>query len=74
MHVSILTTSRSPEDTQIVLIKRIIAIEGDLVKTLPPYPDPEIQVPKGHIWVEGLELVFFFSFFDLNNAIPFCLR
>jgi hypothetical protein len=23
------------------------------VKTLPPYPDTEVHVPEGHIWIEG---------------------
>jgi hypothetical protein len=23
------------------------------VKTLPPYPDAEVIVPEGHVWVEG---------------------
>ena len=45
--------SRSPEDPKRLLIKRILAKEGDTVKTLPPYPDPEVVIPKGHVWVEG---------------------
>ncbi|KAJ7937170.1 signal peptidase [Mycena leptocephala] len=45
---------KSPHDAKIELVKRITAIEGDIVRTLPPYPDPEVRVPKGHIWVEGL--------------------
>ncbi|KAF9006495.1 peptidase S24/S26A/S26B/S26C [Cyathus striatus] len=35
------------------LVKRILAVEGDIVKTLPPYPDVEVKVPLGHVWVEG---------------------
>jgi inner membrane protease subunit 2 len=23
------------------------------VRTLPPYPEPEVLVPQGHVWVEG---------------------
>ncbi|EIW82413.1 LexA signal peptidase [Coniophora puteana RWD-64-598 SS2] len=38
-----------------VIVKRIIAIEGDTVQTLPPYPDAEVVLPKGHVWVEGDE-------------------
>jgi len=38
-----------------VIVKRIIAIEGDTVQTLPPYPDAEVILPKGHVWVEGDE-------------------
>jgi len=30
-------------------------MEGDIVKTLPPYPDKEVRIPAGHIWVEGDE-------------------
>lgn len=25
------------------------------VKTLPPYPEPEVRVPAGHVWLEGDE-------------------
>lgn len=34
-------------------IKRIVGLEGDVVRTRKPFPDPYIQVPWGHIWVEG---------------------
>ncbi|KAJ6539227.1 peptidase S24/S26A/S26B/S26C, partial [Mycena capillaripes] len=44
---------KSPYDARFELVKRIIAIEGDTVRTLPPYPEAEVHVPKGHIWVEG---------------------
>ncbi|KAF8975561.1 hypothetical protein BDQ17DRAFT_1167643, partial [Cyathus striatus] len=33
--------------------KKDLAVEGDIVKTLPPYPDVEVKVPLGHVWVEG---------------------
>jgi len=46
---------KSPENPKRVLIKRILATEGDIVKTLPPYPDHEVLVPKGHVWIEGDE-------------------
>ncbi|KAF8974187.1 hypothetical protein BDZ97DRAFT_1772297 [Flammula alnicola] len=39
-------TNRSPENPKRVLIKRIVATEGDTVRTLPPYPDPEVTIPK----------------------------
>ncbi|KDQ64885.1 hypothetical protein JAAARDRAFT_116588 [Jaapia argillacea MUCL 33604] len=45
----------SPMEPGVLLIKRIIALGGDKVKTLPPYPDTEITVPEGHAWVEGDE-------------------
>ncbi|KAG2013787.1 signal peptidase I family protein [Coprinopsis cinerea AmutBmut pab1-1] len=44
---------KSPMDPNYKLIKRIVAIEGDIVQTLPPYPIKEVVVPKGHVWVEG---------------------
>lgn len=44
---------KSPLDPNYKLIKRIIAIEGDVVTTLPPYPDREVVVPQGHVWIEG---------------------
>ncbi|KAI9467213.1 peptidase S24/S26A/S26B/S26C [Lactarius psammicola] len=36
-----------------LLVKRLIALPGDKVKTLPPYPDVEVVVPEGHGWLEG---------------------
>ncbi|KAM7185418.1 Mitochondrial carrier domain containing protein [Rhypophila sp. PSN 637] len=33
--------------------KRIIGLEGDVIRTRPPYKYPEIIVPEGHVWVEG---------------------
>ncbi|KXN83735.1 Mitochondrial inner membrane protease subunit 2 [Leucoagaricus sp. SymC.cos] len=50
-----IVTLRCPDDPNRVLIKRIIALEGDTVKTRPPYPNPEVKVPQGHVWVEGDE-------------------
>ncbi|KAF8192484.1 hypothetical protein BJ912DRAFT_924827 [Pholiota molesta] len=46
---------RSPEDPKRLIIKRILAKEGDTVKTLPPYPDTEVVVPENHVWVEGVK-------------------
>ncbi|KAI9000902.1 LexA/Signal peptidase [Trametes punicea] len=45
---------KSPTDSKLI-VKRIIALEGDTVKTLPPYPDAEVRIPEGHAWVEGDE-------------------
>ncbi|KAF8913789.1 peptidase S24/S26A/S26B/S26C [Gymnopilus junonius] len=50
-----IVTLRSPEDPRRILIKRIIAMEGDTVKTLPPYPDQEVKIPPGYVWIEGDE-------------------
>ncbi|KAF4602203.1 hypothetical protein EYR40_005407 [Pleurotus pulmonarius] len=43
----------SPENPRRMIVKRILAVEGDTVRTLPPHPDPEVRVPVGHVWVEG---------------------
>ncbi|EPQ59315.1 LexA/Signal peptidase [Gloeophyllum trabeum ATCC 11539] len=45
----------SPSDPNRLFVKRIIALAGDIVKTLPPYPDAEVRVPEGHVWIEGDE-------------------
>lgn len=45
-----LKSPRSPSSS--ILIKRVIGIEGDIVKTL-SYHTPFVKVPKGHCWVEG---------------------
>jgi signal peptidase I len=50
---------RSPIDPKILLVKRVVALEGDIVKTLPPYPDKEVMIPPGHVWVEGLTILAF---------------
>lgn len=42
----------SPKDTNSLLIKRIIALEGDIIQTKKS-DNSLIQVPTGHCWVEG---------------------
>ncbi|XP_059471666.1 mitochondrial inner membrane protease subunit 2 [Neocloeon triangulifer] len=42
----------SPKNPRDVLIKRVVALEGDLVVTK-RYKKPLLRVPKGHCWVEG---------------------
>ncbi|KAH9998428.1 peptidase S24/S26A/S26B/S26C [Russula vinacea] len=44
---------RSPQEYGKLLVKRLIALPGDKVKTLPPYPDTEVVIPAGHGWLEG---------------------
>ncbi|KAM7291613.1 putative inner membrane protease, subunit IMP2 [Ixodes scapularis] len=42
----------SPRDPGQKLIKRVVALEGDTVRTL-TYRDRFVTVPRGHCWVEG---------------------
>jgi inner membrane protease subunit 2 len=45
--------SRSTQDPKKIIIKRVIALEGDIVQTRPPCAEPYVTVPAGHMWVEG---------------------
>ena len=36
-----------------MIVKRIVALEGDVVATRAPYPFTSETVPLGHVWVEG---------------------
>ncbi|EKM59380.1 uncharacterized protein PHACADRAFT_86447 [Phanerochaete carnosa HHB-10118-sp] len=45
---------KSPHEGKLI-VKRIVALPGDTIKTLPPYPDAEVHIPEGHAWVEGDE-------------------
>ncbi|XP_037070812.1 mitochondrial inner membrane protease subunit 2-like [Pollicipes pollicipes] len=42
----------SPKDPDQKLIKRVVGLEGDVVRTL-GYRQPVVRVPDGHCWVEG---------------------
>ncbi|KAM8972053.1 mitochondrial inner membrane protease subunit 2 [Pelodytes ibericus] len=42
----------SPKNPEQKIIKRVIALEGDIVKTM-GHKNRYIKVPKGHMWVEG---------------------
>lgn len=44
---------RTPHDPDKISVKRVIGVEGDVIRTRPPYPFAYIRVPPGHIWVEG---------------------
>lgn len=48
-----LNDSRSPPHPEKRAVKRIIGLEGDIVRTREPYPARTVQVPVGHVWVEG---------------------
>ena len=50
-----LADRRSPTDPKAWVIKRIIAVEGDIVETRPEYPDRNVIIPQNHFWVEGDE-------------------
>jgi inner membrane protease subunit 2 len=48
--------NRAPGVNKSVLVtKRIVALQGDVVRTLPPWKDRMVRVPPGHAWVEGDE-------------------
>ena len=42
----------SPSNPDQKIIKRIIGLEGDTVKTL-SYKNRYVKIPEGHCWVEG---------------------
>ncbi|KAL7272672.1 hypothetical protein RUND412_004517 [Rhizina undulata] len=46
---------RSPLDPETIAIKRILALEGDIVRTRDPYPKQYVTIPRGQVWVEGDE-------------------
>ncbi|KAB8290411.1 hypothetical protein EYC80_010844 [Monilinia laxa] len=48
-----LVSFRSPYHPETLVVKRIIALEGDRVYTHAPYPYPIADIPAGHVWVEG---------------------
>jgi len=60
---------RSPTTNELI-VKRILALEGDKVHTLPPYPDAVVRIPGGHVWVEGDEP---FHTLDSNSFGPVSL-
>lgn len=45
---------RSPLDPEKILTKRIVGLQGEVVRTrCPPYPKIETTIPRNHYWVEG---------------------
>ncbi|XP_055505989.1 mitochondrial inner membrane protease subunit 2 [Leucoraja erinacea] len=42
----------SPKNPELKIIKRVIALEGDIIKTM-GYRNKYIKVPRGHLWIEG---------------------
>ena len=43
----------SPKDPEEYLIKRLIAGEGDVIRTEGRYSQAVVRIPPGHVWVEG---------------------
>ncbi|EDO33314.1 predicted protein [Nematostella vectensis] len=41
-----------PHDPDIILIKRIVALQGDHVKAI-GYKNRYVKIPRGHCWIEG---------------------
>lgn len=48
-----LSVPRDPTNSSKTIVKRVVAVASDTIRTLPPYPVIETIVPEGHIWVEG---------------------
>ncbi|KAL6855806.1 LexA/Signal peptidase [Trichoderma novae-zelandiae] len=46
-------TLRSPFHPEVIAVKRVVALEGDVIKTKKPYPVSTVRIPQGHVWVEG---------------------
>ncbi|XP_062913969.1 mitochondrial inner membrane protease subunit 2 isoform X1 [Mobula hypostoma] len=42
----------SPKNPEQKIIKRVIALEGDIIKTM-GYRNRYIKIPSGHLWIEG---------------------
>jgi inner membrane protease subunit 2 len=49
----IVTFQNPTKDPRSLAVKRIIALEGDTVKTKKPAIFDKVVIPKGHVWVEG---------------------
>ncbi|XP_071391050.1 mitochondrial inner membrane protease subunit 2-like [Centroberyx affinis] len=48
----LMSSSRSPRNPQQKIIKRVIGLEGDFIRTL-GYKNRFVRVPDGHFWIEG---------------------
>ncbi|KAL1502310.1 hypothetical protein ABEB36_007475 [Hypothenemus hampei] len=42
----------SPKNPSQKIIKRVVGIQGDIIKTL-SYKENIVQIPEGHFWIEG---------------------
>lgn len=48
-----IVASRSPQDPEKIVIKRVAAVQGDQVRPLPPHPEEPMIIQWGQVWVEG---------------------
>eukprot|EP00038_Savillea_parva_P023827 m.42403 g.42403 ORF g.42403 m.42403 type:complete len:176 (+) comp6269_c0_seq1:281-808(+) len=48
-----IVTLIGPDNPSIRVVKRIIALEGDVIKTNGYIPHEYVKIPKGHCWIEG---------------------
>jgi len=62
----------APHDPNKMAIKRIVALEGDVVETKGGYPYKTQVVPQGHVWVEGDNLEARYSY-DSNSYGPIAM-
>ncbi|KAI0191839.1 peptidase S24/S26A/S26B/S26C [Xylaria flabelliformis] len=48
-----IVTFWNPLRPELMTVKRIIGLPGDVIKPRSPYPVGTVIIPPGHIWVEG---------------------
>ncbi|CAJ2501979.1 Uu.00g048320.m01.CDS01 [Anthostomella pinea] len=48
-----IVTFWNPSDPEVITVKRVVGVAGDIIRTRNPYPVPTARVPPGHVWVEG---------------------
>ncbi|OLY79783.1 Mitochondrial inner membrane protease subunit 1 [Smittium mucronatum] len=54
LEIGNVVASISPLDPQALVMKRIIALEGDIICVDPLVPNPRyVKIPKGHVWLQG---------------------
>lgn len=53
MQLTVVFQNRSPFHPEVIVVKRIVALAGDVIQSKPPYPESMVKIPPGHVWVEG---------------------
>ncbi|KAH7035271.1 putative mitochondrial inner membrane protease subunit Imp2 [Microdochium trichocladiopsis] len=48
-----IVTFWNPTNPESTAVKRIVGLEGDVVKTRSPFPESVVRVPDYHVWVQG---------------------